>query len=127
MEEKMNKEQVIEATIRVLSDISVPVRLKEQITVPMCPTWSRNGSSQRGGRPVTNTTSMPAASADWNAATVRWLIFPLWPRMVPSMSLAIKCMTSGYRCPGTFSAALDRAGGRGVSSGPLAAIASKCP
>ena len=35
MDEKMNKEQVIEATIRVLSDISVPVRLKEQITVPI--------------------------------------------------------------------------------------------
>ena len=35
MEEKMNKERVIEATIRVLSDISVPVRLKEQITVPI--------------------------------------------------------------------------------------------
>lgn len=35
MDEKMNKEQVIEATIRVLSDISVPVRLKDQITTPI--------------------------------------------------------------------------------------------
>ena len=35
MDQKMNKEQVIEATIGVLSDISVPVRLKEQITVPI--------------------------------------------------------------------------------------------
>lgn len=35
MDERMNKEQVIEATIGVLSDISVPVRLKDQITTPL--------------------------------------------------------------------------------------------
>lgn len=35
MENRMNKEQVIEATINVLSEISVPVRLKEQISDPI--------------------------------------------------------------------------------------------
>lgn len=35
MGEKMNKEQVIQATIGVLSDISVPVRLKDQVTAPI--------------------------------------------------------------------------------------------
>lgn len=35
MENMMNKEQVIEATINVLNEISVPVRLKEQISDPI--------------------------------------------------------------------------------------------
>ncbi len=35
MEERMNKEQVIQATIGVLSEISVPVRLKKQIADPI--------------------------------------------------------------------------------------------
>ena len=35
MGEKMNKEQVIQTTIGVLSDISVPVRLKDQVTAPI--------------------------------------------------------------------------------------------
>lgn len=35
MEGQMNKEQVIQATIGVLSEISVPVRLKAQIADPI--------------------------------------------------------------------------------------------
>lgn len=35
MENRMNKEQVIEATINLLGEISVPVRLKEQISDPI--------------------------------------------------------------------------------------------
>ena len=60
----------------------------EQMTVPVCPSWSCSGWSQRGGRPVTNTSSTPASRHAWNARTVRSLILPSWPRIVPSMSLA---------------------------------------
>lgn len=35
MGERMNKEQVIEATIGVLGEISVPIRLKKEITEPI--------------------------------------------------------------------------------------------
>lgn len=35
MENRMDKEQVIEATIQVLSEISVPVRMKAQIADPI--------------------------------------------------------------------------------------------
>jgi hypothetical protein len=46
------------------------------MTVPVCPSWSRSGWSQRGGRPVTNTTSTPASMQALNASMVRALILP---------------------------------------------------
>ena len=68
----------------------------EQITVPVWPSCSSSGCSQRGGRPVTKTSSTPASRQAWKARMVRSLIFPSCPRIVPSMSLATSRMLPVY-------------------------------
>ena len=61
----------------------------EQITTPASSSCSCRGSSHRLGRPVTNTTWIPASRAAVMASRVRGRKRKSGPRTVPSRSLAI--------------------------------------
>ena len=58
-----------------------------QTATPVCPVASATGAIQRGGRPVTSATTMPASSAARSAAQVRREMVPSVRTSVPSRSV----------------------------------------